>query len=106
MARKRSAPRVPKPAAIRGRPPLPPRTTLARWIRAQGLTVASFADKMAEMAPSIGLPTTAAPKAKTLLDAVNARHWPSATTMFLIRHVTDGDVDLEHWVRDLYTPDA
>lgn len=94
---------MPKPSAIRGRPPLPPRTTLAKWIRAQGMTVASFATKLAETAPKVGLPASAAPKAKTLLDAVNGRHWPSAPTMLIIRYVTDGDVDLEHWVKDLYT---
>ena len=83
---------------------MPPKTTLAKWIRAQGMTVQSFADKMAEMAPKVGLSADAAPKAKTLLDAVNARHWPSAPTMLIVRYVTNGDVDLEHWVRDLYTP--
>lgn len=67
------------------------------------MTVAGFAVKMAEIAPSVGLPTAAAPKAKTLLDAVNGRHWPSAATMLIIRHATNGDVDLEHWVRDLYS---
>lgn len=109
MARKRPAKPTTEPPAARGRPPLPPRTTLARWIRTHGLTVQSFAEAMVAAAAKVrmpdgkvGLPKSAAPQAKTLLDAVNARHWPSPPTMLLVRHLTKGEVDLEHWVRDLY----
>lgn len=95
--------------AQRGRPPLPARTTLATWIRTHGWTVQSFAAEMARVVRDVkmpdgktGLPRTAAPNAKTLLGAVNARNWPSPPTMLLVRHLTKGEVDLEHWVRDLY----
>ena len=66
------------------------------------MTVTSFAEKMADIAPKLGLKADDAPRAKTLLDAVNGRHWPSAVTMLLVRYATDGDVDLEHWVKDLH----
>lgn len=108
MTRKRPpAPRAAKVAivelrpALRGRPPLPPRTTLARWIQDRSVTVTEFAARLAEIAPKVGLSADDAPKTKTLLDAVNARHWPHPKTILLVRMVTDGAVDLEHWVRDL-----
>lgn len=101
-----SAPAVPPPAAPtkkRGRPPLPPRTALARWIRARGWTVSELADKLREIAPSAGVDAAFAPPAKTLLDAVNGRHCPQVPVMLLIKHVTAGDVDLEHWHHDLFS---
>lgn len=106
MARKtpkaRQQPAVPlqPPKPLRGRPPNEPRTTLARWIRGR-MTVADFADRLADVAKRLGLPPGAAPRAKTLLDSVNGRHWPHPMTILLTRHATDGDVDLEHWARDL-----
>lgn len=78
-----------------------PRTTLARWLRDSGITAIAFAERLAEMAPRLGLVASAAPKPKALLDSINARHWPHPITVFLVRHGTNGDVDLEHWVRDL-----
>lgn len=102
MARKQK-PKIQAPAPkLRGRPPLPPRTTLARWIQDHGKTVAGFAVELRTVAPSVGLAEDDAPMAKTLLDAVNARHWPSPRTILLVRHATGGDVDVEHWVRDLH----
>jgi hypothetical protein len=67
------------------------------------MTVVDFANKMGEVAPKLGLPVEASPRPKTLLDAVNGRHWPSLVTVLIARYATDGDVDLEHWVKDLYT---
>lgn len=78
-----------------------PRTTLARWIRDRDSTVVEFSAQLAKLAPTLGLPRRAAPKTKTLLDSANAMHWPHPITMFLVRHATNGDVDVEHWVRDL-----
>lgn len=106
MARKRAAKEpivqpIPPPKPRRGRPPMDPRTTLARWIRDQNITVVEFATRLAEIAPKIGMPLTAVPQMRTLLDSVNALHWPHPVTMFLVRHATNGDVDMEHWVRDL-----
>ncbi len=92
---------IPPPKPRRGRPPMEPRTTLARWIRDRGITVVEFAAQLAAAAPSVGLPVSAAPQTKALLDSVNALHWPHPVTMFLVRHATGGDVDLEHWIRDL-----
>lgn len=90
----------PKPRL--GRPPLPPRTELARWIRARGWTVAELAAKLREVATRAGVHPDFAPPPKTLLDAVNGRHCPQVPVMLLIKHVTGGDIDLEHWHRDLY----
>lgn len=104
MTRKRPA-KVPKIVPIsgkprRGRPPMDPRTALARWIRDSGVTVVEFSTTLAKIATSLGIPPEAVPQTKALLDAVNALHWPHPVTMFLVRHATNGDVDIEHWVRD------
>jgi hypothetical protein len=106
MARKSTAhvkstavsPAAPK---LRGRPPLKPRTTLARWIQDRNRTVTDFAAELRELAPKVGLSEDDCPQTKTLTDAVNARHWPHPKTILLVRMATDGAVDLEHWVRDL-----
>lgn len=91
-------------AGRRGRPPGKPRTHCARWLRGVGWTVKHMVDEMHKIAPRIGLPIEAVPQPKAMLDALNGRHWPQPWTILLVRHVTGGDVDLEHWVRDLYTP--
>lgn len=102
-AKRGAAPTKPAaPPARRGRPPLPPRTTLAKWIRARDMRVSDLAAQMLKQADALGLDRSLVPPPKTLLDAVNARHKPSAPVMYLIRAVTDGEVDLEHWVRDLF----
>lgn len=67
------------------------------------MTVADFAALLVDVAPKVGLTEEDAPKTKTLLDAVNARHWPHPKTILMVRHVTNGEVDVEHWVRDLGT---
>ena len=106
MVRKRGAKpptvqEIPAAKARRGRPPMKPRTTLARWIRDRGITVVDFSASLERTAGSCGLPLTSVPQTKTLLDSVNGLHWPHPVTMFLVRHATGGDVDLEHCVRDL-----
>lgn len=85
----------------RGRPPNEPRTELGKWIQSHGITTVDFALRLKEIAPLVGLQETDAPQPKTLLDAVNGRHWPHAKVILLVRHATGGDVDVEHWVRDL-----
>lgn len=65
------------------------------------MTVTDFAGKLREIAPKCGLDKDDAPQPKTLLDAVNGRHWPHLRTVLLVEHATDGDVRVEHWVRDL-----
>jgi hypothetical protein len=65
------------------------------------MTVLDLVSKMVELAPEVGLPAAAVPTAVALRDSVNGRHWPSLTTVLLVSYVTNGDVDLEHWVRDL-----
>jgi hypothetical protein len=110
MARKRKAPTKAtasrrgvgqeKPK-LRGRPPLAPRTALAQWIQDRNMTVVQFSAMLSEEAPRAGLRPDQAPKTKTLLDAVNARHWPSLITVELTRRVTKGAVDVGSWVRDL-----
>lgn len=102
MGRKSKRKNGADPVKLRGRPPLKPRTTLARWIQDHGQTVAGFALALRGIAPKVGLTEDDAPQAKTLLDAVNARHWPHPRTILLVRHATNGDVDVEHWVRDLH----
>lgn len=62
-----------------------------------------FTAKLIEIAPACGLTAASAPSRNSLMDAVTGRHWPSPPTMLLVRHATDGAVDLEHWVRDLHS---
>lgn len=65
------------------------------------MTVVQFSTMLSDEAPRAGLRGDQAPKTKTLLDAVNARHWPSLITVELTRRVTGGAVDTKHWVADL-----
>lgn len=85
----------------RGRPPLAPKTKAAKWLQDRGKTITSFADELRALAPRLGVNADWVPQTKTLTDAMNARHWPHPVTILLIRHATDGDVDLQDWVRDL-----
>jgi|ERR1043166_278125 hypothetical protein len=93
------------PWVVRGRPPLEPRTTFARWIRARHLTVKHVADQMADIAAELGLSRDSAPKAKTLLDSVNGRRCPNPLVMLLVARVTGGEVGLEDWVHDWFLTD-
>lgn len=86
----------------RGRPPLAPRTQLARWIQDHGKTVVGFSDELRAIAVKLGFEERDVPATKTLLDAVNGRHWPHPKTILFVKYATDGDVDVEHWVRDLH----
>lgn len=101
MARKRSNKAKSATPGRRGRPPLSPRTECAKWLQNRGRTITEFADQLRELAPRFGLTADDVPATKTLTDAVNGRHWPHPKTIMLIRYATDGDVDIEHWVRDL-----
>lgn len=104
MVRKSTPPKDTE-APARGRPPLPPRTRFARVLREQGRTVKSVAEELPAWAVKVGLPKKAAPQAKTLLDAVNGRHWPSAPLMLMVRALTTSwgtPIDLQDWVADLY----
>jgi hypothetical protein len=106
MARQQAAPDdAASSPARRGRPPGAPRTTLARWLRDRDLRVIDLTDRMTEIAAEIGIDPKHVPLPNTLRDTVNGRSCPSAPVMLLIRHVTSGAIDLEHWVRDLYSPD-
>lgn len=67
------------------------------------MRVVDLADRMTELASKVGVDPKHIPLPNTLRDTVNGRSRPSAPVMLLIRHVTDGSVDLEHWVRDLYS---
>lgn len=75
---------------------------MGRWIQASGHSAIWVANEMRRIATKTGLRPTAAPSAKTLLDAVNGRHRPSLVTVLLARMVTDGQVDVQHWVSDLF----
>ncbi len=85
----------------RGRPPLPPRTALARWLQARDQTVVDFAAELAVHAKRLGLPEAAAPTSKALRESINAAHWPHPITIWLVSIATAGNVDVKHWVRDL-----
>lgn len=93
---------------LRGRPLQEQRTALAIWINRRGISVTDFAARLAETAtrlaatrPELGIRPEDAPRPKTLLDAVNARHWPHAILILLTRLATNGQVRDEHWVQDL-----
>src|SRR5882762_887556 len=99
MVRKRHTPAKGNGTKLRGRPPMRPKTALAKWIQTKGLSVTDFATTLAGIAaglaqarPELGIRASDAPVPKTLLDAVNARHWPKATLVLLTRLATGGDV--------------
>lgn len=88
----------------RGRPPRPPRTRLAVYLRDHGLTTRTFAAHLAEIARATaghGLTRDDAPSTKQVLDAVNGDHAPTLFLVLLVELATDGDVTLRHWVADL-----
>lgn len=68
------------------------------------MSVPQFVELMRKHAPKLGLSELTVPEANILRDVVNGRHWPAIPILLIIRHATDGDVDAEHWVRDLYVP--
>lgn len=94
-------PATTQPKARRGRPPLAPRTELARWLRARDQTVVDFAAELVIHAKKHGLPEEAAPTSKALRESINAAHWPHPITIWLVSLATRGHVDVKHWVRDL-----
>lgn len=87
-----------------GRPPTlrNERTTLARWMNARGMRTADLHARCVETAERIGLPPRLIPPLKSLADIALGRYAANAAVLFLIRHVTNGEIDLEHWVRDLF----
>lgn len=87
-----------------GRPPTlrSDRTTLARWMRSRALRTADLHAMCVETAERIGLPPRLIPPLKSLADIALGRYAANAAVLFLIRHVTNGEIDLEHWVRDLF----
>ena len=102
MERKSSA--APEPAngtPVRGRPPLPPRTEFGRWLRDNGVTVKGASEQMVPIAKRLGMPRRSVPKPKTLLDQVNGRHRASLETVVLVRELTKGEIDAQHWLRKL-----
>jgi len=107
-SKERSKAKAVRPAPVvassprRGRPPQAPRTTLARWMRANGnMTADDLAKQLGDLAEMHGVPEHA-PQPKTLLDHINGRYKPSLPVVMLIEYATSGDVKIEHWVRDLY----
>lgn len=64
--------------------------------------MSAFSLKLVEIAPSLEIRAEDAPDLKRLGKIARGRHWPSAPAMLLIRTATEGAIDLEHWVRDLY----
>lgn len=108
MANKTKVAKAPKPVPVqrppgrRGRPPGEPKTHFARWLRDKDWTVKRCTEEMRKVVTAVGLTPDAVPQPKALLDAVNGRHWPAPATMLILQYLTDGQVDLVHWVRDLY----
>lgn len=87
-----------------GRPPIAvtPITELGRWLRAREMTSATFVELARVKADEAGVDPALVPTARSLTDLAAGRYAPSPVVMLVIRHATDGDVDLQHWVRDLY----
>lgn len=94
-------PATAQPTRRRGRPPLAPRTELARWLQARDKTVVDFAAELLVHARRHGLPEAAAPTSKALRESINAAHWPHPITIWLVSLATGGRVSVQHWVRDL-----
>lgn len=60
-----------------------------------------FQRKLIAISAHVGLRASDVPQVKAVLDATNARHWPALKTVLLVNQATNGDVDVQHWVRDL-----
>lgn len=97
---------------LRGRPPLAPKTALARWIQSQGLTATDFVRDLQELAPSVErqirlqypefkLTADDIPTPKNLLDAANGRHRPRLLTVLLVAVRTEGEIGPAEWVADM-----
>lgn len=63
---------------------------------------ADFVELARERAPLVGCDPGIVPTARSLTDLCAGRYAPSAPVMLVIRTATDGEIDLEHWVRDLF----
>lgn len=79
-----------------------PPTEFGRWLLANDLTSYEFAKLARSRADEVGVDPALVPMPKSLSAIAAARRAPSAPVMLVIRHVTGGAVDLEHWVRDLF----
>lgn len=92
------------PPKRQGRPPTlrAERTALARWMEKNDMRSVDLRTKLLAIAESCGVIVDVVPPVKSLSDIALGRYQANVVVLFLIRHVTDGEVDLEHWVRDLY----
>lgn len=77
------------------------RTTFDRWVLGHQLTSQKVAEMGVSVCEMLGLPTAGAPARKTIDDYRTGRHTPSALAILILRHVTGGEVDVEHWVFDM-----
>lgn len=94
----------PQPRKRLGRPPvhLVPPTEFGRWLAEHDMTSSAFVVLARAQANEVGVDPALVPIAKSITAIASARRAPSAPVMLVIRHVTGGAIDLEHWVRDLF----
>lgn len=75
-------------------------------MRDRGLTSQRVTEMAVQVCQDIGLPEAEAPARATIDDYRTGRYNPGATAILLLRHVTGGEIDVQHWVRDqLNRPD-
>lgn len=103
---------VAEPKKLRGRPPMAPRTALAGWIQAEGITATDFIRRLHALAPVVEaairkqypafrISSSDIPTPKNLLDAANGRHRPRLLTVVLVTAGTGGKVGPSEWVADM-----
>lgn len=86
---------------ITGRPRGEPVTELGRWLAASGLSAPEFAARIAALAKLRRIPPMYLLKPKSLGDVISGRYCPGVVVLLLIRTVTDGKVDLQHWAAEI-----
>ena len=71
-------------------------------MRRRDLRSGDIIEMMRTTALTIGIPTEFLPSAKSIPDLASGRYAPSPPVMLVIRHLTGGAIDVEHWVNDVY----
>lgn len=76
------------------------RTTFDAWVERNSYSSAKVAEMAVKACEILGLPEEEAPSRKAIDDYRTGRHTPSASAILILRTVTGGEIDVQHWVRD------